>query len=87
MYFKLHSVVPPLLLATQAQAFVVTFYLGNQCHGARLGIGSYSHQRAGFPLVCLNVPVNAVSATIQKEFNDGESDSEFRSLQAFSSPL
>ena len=52
MYFKLHSVVTPLLLATQAQVFVVTFYLGNQCHGARVGIGSYSHQRAGFPLVC-----------------------------------
>ncbi|KAH6640320.1 hypothetical protein F5144DRAFT_559979 [Chaetomium tenue] len=72
MHPKLQSVATSLLLATQAQAFRVTFYLGSQCRGARLGTGSYSYP--GYPDVCHNVPPNAISATIEPEYLDGESN-------------
>ncbi|KAK4233221.1 hypothetical protein C8A03DRAFT_48165 [Achaetomium macrosporum] len=49
---KFHCLIPPLVLATQAQAFRVTFYLAYQCRGARI----------------------SVSAAIEKEWNDGESN-------------
>ncbi|EAQ85336.1 predicted protein [Chaetomium globosum CBS 148.51] len=72
MHPKLHSIATSLLLATQAQAFRVTFYLGSQCRGARLGTGSYSYP--GYPNACHNVPPNAISATIEPEYLDGESN-------------
>lgn len=78
MHPKLHSIATSLLLATQAQAFRVTFYLGSQCRGARLGTGSYSYP--GYPNACHNVPPNAISATIEPEYLDGESNSEFHPL-------
>ncbi|GAB1311780.1 hypothetical protein MFIFM68171_01990 [Madurella fahalii] len=67
MHFKSSSLIVSLLLATQVRAFRVTFYLGSQCRGARWGTGNYGYP--GYPL-CHNVPINAVSATIEKEPND-----------------
>jgi hypothetical protein len=75
MHLKNRFIITSLLLAIQAEAFRVTFYLGSQCRGARLGTGSYVYP--GYPDVCHNVPPNAISATIEPEQFDGESNSEF----------
>ncbi|KAK4145522.1 uncharacterized protein C8A04DRAFT_35787 [Dichotomopilus funicola] len=74
MHLKLPSIIPSLLLATQAQAFRVTFYLGSQCRGARLGSGSYVYPGYSYPDACHNVPPNAISATIEPEELDEESN-------------
>ncbi|GAB1310224.1 hypothetical protein MFIFM68171_00434 [Madurella fahalii] len=69
MLFKPSSFIASILLATQVRTFRVTFYSGYQCHGARLGTGNYGYP--GF-LLCHNVPINAASATIEREPNDNE---------------
>ncbi|KXX77549.1 hypothetical protein MMYC01_207027 [Madurella mycetomatis] len=69
MHFRPFSFIVSIFLAVHVRAFRVTFYSGYQCRGARLGTGNYGYPE--YP-VCHDVPINAVSARIEREPNDRE---------------
>lgn len=66
------------VLAAQAaltEAFVITFYLGAQCRGARLRQDSKS--RPWDQDVCFDVPTNAASAIVEHDpILDGDHNCE-----------